>query len=264
MAEFPDLLINPNPNAPTLDASANQVRGINFFDTIADRDALDATVRTLGALAVIKDVDELYQYTGATLSDTDWQDAANWLGIGSAGGGGVQNLNNLNGNVSLVEGTNVTLDVLTGTNEIQINASGGGGSTDGIDVSFVVRDTPYANIGDHEGTVLNNNANLSGAGNIAYWTGTQYSYANASAAGTATGLLVMLTANTAAPVLTKGVIRLNVSGSAGDVLYLSTSQGAITNDISAFTTGQVVRVIGYNMGGGKVYFDPSNDWIEIA
>ena len=74
----------------------------------------------------------------------------------------------------------------------------------------------------------------------------------------------MLTANTAAPVLTKGVIRLNVSGSAGDVLYLSTSQGAITNDISAFTTGQVVRVIGYNMGGGKVYFDPSNDWIEIA
>lgn len=263
MAEFPDLLINPNPNAPTLDASANQVRGINFFDAIADRDALDATVRTLGALAVIKDVDELYQYTGATLSDTDWQDAANWLGIGAAGGGGVQNLNNLNGNVSLVEGTNVTLDVLTGTNEIQINASGGG-STDGIDVSFIVRDTAYANIGDHEGTVLNNNTNRTGAGSIAYWTGTQYNYTDASAAGTATGLLVMITANTVAPVLTKGVIQFNGPGSAGDVLYLNTTQGGMTNDISAFTTGQVVRVIGYNMGGGKVYFDPSNDWIEIA
>lgn len=264
MAEFPDLLINPNPNAPTLDASANQVRGINFFDAIADRDALDATVRTLGALAVIKDVDELYQYTGATLSDTDWQDAANWLGIGSSGAAGVQNLNNLNGNVSLVEGTNVTLDVLTGTNEIQINASGGGGSTDGIDVSFVVRDTAYVNIGDHEGTVLNNNTNRTGAGSIAYWTGTQYDYATAAATSASTGLLVMITSGSVAPVLTKGVIRFNAPGSAGDVLYLNNSLGGMTNDISAFTTGEVVRVIGYNMGGGKVYFDPSNDWIEIA
>jgi hypothetical protein len=49
MAEFPDLLINPNPNAPTLDASGNQVRGINIFETTAERDALNITVRIPGA-----------------------------------------------------------------------------------------------------------------------------------------------------------------------------------------------------------------------
>ena len=130
MAEFPDLLINPNPNAPTLDASGNQVRGINIFETTAERDALNITVRIPGALAVIKSSDELYQYTATTVDDTAWQDANNWLGIGSAGGAGVQNLNNLNGNVTLTEGTNITLDVITGSNEIEISAAAGGGVTD--------------------------------------------------------------------------------------------------------------------------------------
>jgi hypothetical protein len=129
MAEFPDLLINPNPNAPTLDASGNQVRGINIFETTAERDALNITVRIPGALAVIKSSDELYQYTATTVDDTAWQDASNWLGIGSAGGAGVQNLNNLNGNVTLTEGTNITLDVITGSNEIEISAAGGGNVT---------------------------------------------------------------------------------------------------------------------------------------
>ena len=130
MAEFPDLLINPNPNAPTLDASGNQVRGINIFETTAERDALNITVRIPGALAVIKSSDELYQYTATTVDDTAWQDANNWLGIGSSGGAGVQNLNNLNGNVTLTEGTNITLDVITGSNEIEISAAAGGGVTD--------------------------------------------------------------------------------------------------------------------------------------
>jgi hypothetical protein len=97
MAEFPDLLINPNPNAPTLDASGNQIRGINIFETTAERDALNITVRIPGALSVIKGSDELYQYTANTVDDAAWQNASNWLGIGSAGGAGVQNLNNLNG-----------------------------------------------------------------------------------------------------------------------------------------------------------------------
>ena len=263
MAEFPDLLINPNPNAPTLDASANQVRGINFFGTIADRDALDATVRTLGALAVIKDVDELYQYTGATLSDTDWQDAANWVGIGSSGGAGVQNLNNLNGNVSLVEGTNVTLDVLTGTNEIQINASGGGGSTEGEDLSLIVREAPYGSTGDHEGTVLTIGP-VGALGQAHYWDGTGWVLANAGAQATAAGLLCLGTA-ASGDALVEGIMQLgSVPGVAGQPLYLSKTNGILTNDISAFGAGDIVRVCGYNLGGNKVYFDPSPDWIEVA
>lgn len=261
MAEFPDLLINPNPNAPTLDASANQVRGINFFDAIADRDALDATVRTLGALAVIKDVDELYQYTGATTDDTDWQDAANWLGIGTSGAAGVQNLNNLNGNVTLTEGTNITLDVITGTNEIEISASGGG-STDGVDVSFVVREDPYGSIGDHEGTVLTIGA-VGTLAQVHYWDGTGWVLANASAAATASGLLCLGTA-AAGDALVEGIMQLGaVPGNAGDALYLDTTNGLLTNDVSAFGATQIVRVCGYNLGGNRVLFNPSADWIEL-
>ena len=125
MAEFPDLLINPNPNAPTLDASGNQVRGINIFETTAERDALNATVRIPGALAIIKGSDELYQYTASTVDDTAWQDAGNWLGVGSAGGSGVQNLNNLDGNLTIVGSGLVTVED-DGNNTITIGATGGG------------------------------------------------------------------------------------------------------------------------------------------
>lgn len=125
MAEFPDLLINPNPNAPTLDASGNQVRGINIFETTAERDALNITVRIPGALAIIKGADELYQYTATTVDDTAWEDAGNWLGIGSAGGAGVQNLNNLDGNLTLVGSGSVTITD-DGNNTITIDSTGGG------------------------------------------------------------------------------------------------------------------------------------------
>jgi len=132
MAEFPDLLINPNPNAPTLDASGNQVRGINIFETTAERDALNITVRIPGALAVIKGSDELYQYTANTVDDAAWQNASNWLGIGSAGGAGVQNLNNLNGNLTLVGAGSVTITD-DGNSTITIDSTGGGGGVTDVD-----------------------------------------------------------------------------------------------------------------------------------
>jgi len=266
MAEFPDLLINPNPNAPTLDASGNQVRGINIFETTAERDALNITVRIPGALSVIKGSDELYQYTADTVDDTAWQDANNWLGIGSAGGAGVQNLNNLNGNVTLTEGANITLDVITGSNEIEISATGGG-STDGIDLSLIVRENPYTTAGDHEGTVLSIGTLGLTLGTVYLWNGSDWGAANAGAVATADGLMGVATATGVAPdVLVSGIIQLaSVPGSAGEVLYLdTTTNGTLTNDVSAFTQGQIVRVMGYNLGGNRIYFNPSPDWIELA
>jgi len=302
MAEFPDLLINPNPNAPTLDASGNQVRGINIFETTAERDALNITVRIPGALAVIKGSDELYQYTADTVDDTAWQNASNWLGIGSAGGSGVQNLNNLDGNLTLVGSGSVTItddgsstitidstgggvtdvdgetgsisltggdgievDVVTGTGEIEISATGGG--TEGEDLSLIVRSNPYAVAGDHEGTVLSI-PNLTGLtlGTVYLWDGSTWNSANAGAAATASGLMGVATADgVASDVLVSGIIQLSsVPGSAGDVLYLNTTNGTLTNDVSAFTQGQIVRVMGYNLDGNRIYFNPSPDWIELA
>tara|TARA_R100000951_G_scaffold14936_1_gene11703 strand:+ start:2660 stop:3565 length:906 start_codon:yes stop_codon:yes gene_type:complete len=301
MAEFPDLLINPNPNAPTLDASGNQVRGINIFETTAERDALNATVRIPGALAIIKGSDELYQYTATTVDDTAWQDASNWLGIGSAGGAGVQNLNNLDGNLTLVGSGSVTItddgsntitidstgggvtdvdgetgsititggdgievDVVTGTGEIEISATGGG--TEGEDLSLIVRTNPYTVAGDHEGTVLSIGTLGLTLGTVYKWSGSQWSTSNAGAVGNSDGLMGISTATASAPdVLVSGIIQVaSVPGSAGDVLYLDTSNGLLTNDVSGFTQGDIVRVMGYNLGGNRIYFDPSRDWIELG
>jgi len=263
MAEFPDLLINPNPNAPTLDASGNQVRGINIFETTAERDALNITVRIPGALAVIKGSDELYQYTADTVDDTAWQDESNWLGIGSAGGSGVQNLNNLDGNITLVGSGSVTITD-DGDSTITIDSTGGGGgATEGVDVSFIVREDPYGSIGDHEGTVLTIGP-VGALAQVHYWDGTGWVLANASAEATASGLLCLGTAANG-DALVEGIMQLgSAPGSAGDVLYLDTTPGLLTNDVSAFTQGQIVRVMGYNLGGNRVYFNPSPDWIELA
>ncbi len=298
MAEFPDLLINPNPDAPTLDASGNQVRGINIFETTAERDALNATVRVPGALAIIKGSDELYQYTADTVDDTAWQDAGNWLGVGSAGGSGVQNLNNLDGNLTIVGtgsvtvsdngnstitidstgggvtdvdgetgsitltgGDGIEVDVVTGTGEIEISSTGG--STTGIDLSLVVRDAAYGSIGDHEGTVLTIGP-VASLAQVHYWDGAAWSLANGGAVATASGLLCLATAANG-DALVEGIMQFGaVPGSAGDVLYLNTSNGTLTNDVSGFTSGQIVRVCGYNLGGNRVYFNPSADWIELA
>ena len=221
MAEFPDLLINPNPDAPTLDASGNQVRGINIFETTAERDALNATVRIPGALAVIKGSDELYQYTAETVDDTAWQDDANWLAVGSAGG-----------------------------------------STTGIDLSLVVRDAAYGSIGDHEGTVLIIGV-VAALAQVHYWDGAAWSLANASAAGTASGLLCMGTAANG-DALVDGIMQLGAApGAAGNILYLNISNGTLTA-VAPTGSGEIVRVCGYNLGGNRVYFNPSKDWLELT
>ena len=337
MAEFPDLLINPNPNAPSLDLSANQVRGLGFFNTTGDRDSLNINVRVLGHLAVIKSSDEVYQYTGADTGNAAWTDTANWQLIGAAPDAGVSSLNSLTGAVNITAGTNVTINVAgrdieisasgggavddvngetgsvtlvagtgigvnaqagtgnieisstgvddvngetgiitlvagtgididpqAGTGNIEISATGGG--TEGQELALVLRDTAYGSTGDHEGTTLLNNNNALVAGSVYYWNGGTYVAANASAASSASGLLVLATSPTpTVPVLKTGIMQLTtVPGSAGDVLYLAKSNGQLTNDISAFAQGDIVRVCGYNLDGNKVYFDPSSDWIELA
>ena len=305
MAEFPDLLINPNPNAPTLDASGNQVRGINIFETTAERDALNITVRIPGALAVIKGSDELYQYTASTVDDTAWQNPSNWLGIGAAGGSGVQNLNNLDGNLTLVgaggititddgtstitltggggggggvtdidgedgsitltAGAGIEIDVVTGTGEIEISSTGG--STEGQDLSLIVRETAYASDLDHEGTVFTFGYTGSLAVGVYQYNGTTWSPASNAAPSSAKGLLGLGLGS--AGLLQSGIFCLTSGApfTAGDVLYLGAG-GSIINDISGLTQGEVVRVIGVYLGQSgsvyKTYFNPSSDWIEIA
>ena len=83
----------------------------------------------------------------------------------------------------------------------------------------------------------------------------------------ATGFLGVATSTASgAGLLVEGVVYLNTDpgGNLGDVIYLDTTAGVLTNDVSGFTTGDIVRVAGYKVGNNKVYFSPSQDWIEIS
>ena len=158
--------------------------------------------------------------------------------------------------------SNADRDIYTMQDIIDTTGGGGGGATEGIDVSFIVREDPYSSIGDHEGTVLTIGA-VGALGQAHYWDGSGWVLANAGAASTATGLLCLGT-SAAGDALVEGIMQLGTApGSAGDVLYLDTTNGLLTATAPS-TSGAIVRVCGYNLGSDRVYFNPSKDWLEIV
>jgi hypothetical protein len=76
MPKFPDLLLNNNPNAPSIDLNDLQVKGVGIFADKAERDLLDANIQTEGYLAIMKDDDNLYVYIGG-----GWTTATNWVRV---------------------------------------------------------------------------------------------------------------------------------------------------------------------------------------
>ena len=94
---------------------------------------------------------------------------------------------------------------------------GGGGQTEGEDLSLIVRSTPYSGTGDHEGTVLSIGTLGLTAGTVYMWDGSEWGTANASSDATASGLLGISTDTASAPnVLVSGIIQLaSVPGSVG-------------------------------------------------
>lgn len=69
-------------------------------------------------------------------------------------------------------------------------------------------------------------------------------------------------------VLLRGVVTLPYSINTfayGDVLYLSSSAGEVTNTPPS-TSGNIVRIVGYviDQNINKIYFSPDSSWVEIA
>lgn len=108
------------------------------------------------------------------------------------------------------------------------------------------------------------------AGSVYVLGATQLSLADADVVSLSTGLACVATdAAVASEVLIEGAIKLNSnsefsSSSKGDVLYFSTSPGLLTSTAPS-ASGDVVRVAGYVLdpANGYVYFNPSQDWIEL-
>lgn len=97
---------------------------------------------------------------------------------------------------------------------------------------------------------------------------TNGSWANSNSAtigAHSAGLIAITTStNLSSGLLTRGIVYLSVDpgGSPGDVVYLSTSGDFSTTPVA--TTGNVSRVVGYQLATNVIFFNPSQDWIEIS
>ena len=255
MPLYSDVLQNTNSNAPCLNVNDLQVQGLGIFADTAARDALNATIRTEGYLACMNDSDKVYIYTSSSTADVDWTNTANWQLTG---------VDTLIGLTDTPAGYGTTGQVLT-TNGTNAATWEDAPSPVGIDLALNTRSNPYSAAGDHEGTVLSIGTLGLTVGTVYYWNGSDWADANAGAVATADGLMGVATDTGVSPdVLVSGIIQLSsVPGSAGDVLYLDTSNGLLT---ATAPTGsqEIVRVMGYNLDGSRIYFNPSQDWLEIV
>jgi len=106
------------------------------------------------------------------------------------------------------------------------------------------------------------------AGKVYYFssTGTWFE-TDANAASTATGMLgVALSTTAAGGLLVRGYAKSTVyyTGATGAILYLSTTAGNVTGTAPSGAL-DIVRIVGYQIDATNdiIYFNPSNDWVEI-
>ena len=227
----------------------------------------DAPTSTIEISAAIG-VESTNSLTGAlTISGTGnvtvTDDGASQITINGA----ATSIDGLSGALTLVGGgiIDITND---GASQITLNA--GVGQELKIITRTAAQGAPSA-AGDVEGTVVTFGTTTGmTAGAVYVWNGTNWVAVDSDAVATTKGLLgVALGASAATDgLLIQGVAYLAVDpGTAGDVLYVGntagSSAGQLTNTQPS-TTGQLSRIAGYCILDNRVFFSPSQDYIEIA
>jgi hypothetical protein len=245
-----------NANTPTVERGSSQADGLREIYTM--QDIIDS-VTTGGGIDFIELGDTPDNYTGAAGQAAIVNPTEDGLIFGAAGASELIEL------TDTPAGYGTTGQVLT-TNGTDAATWEDAPSPVGIDLALNTRTNPYSGAGDHEGTVLSIGTLGLTVGTVYLWDGSgEWANANAGAVATADGLMGVATDTGVAPdVLVSGIIQLSsVPGSAGDVLYLNTTNGTLTATAPS-GSGEIVRVMGYNLDGSRVYFNPSQDWLEIV
>lgn len=123
---------------------------------------------------------------------------------------------------------------------------------------------------DSNGDIIKFGSGSTVQGELCYLTSSgTWVAADADATGTAGGVLLAIALGTDPDVdgmLLRGMFTLDHDpGTIGDELYVSTTAGDITSTAPS-GTGDIVRVVGYCLDStnGQIWFNPSNDFIELA
>jgi len=164
-------------------------------------------------------------------------------------------------NTTLTAGPSGFVRITNASGQITIGAG------DGTEVEYLVRSTAVSTAGDVEGNIVKFGTTTGmTAGDVYVWNGTNWVQVDGDAEATTKGLMgVALGASSADDgLLTHGVAYLSHDpGAAGDILYVSPTAGYLTSTQPS-TTGQFVRVAGYCLADNKVFFSPSQDFIEVG
>jgi len=139
-------------------------------------------------------------------------------------------------------------------------------SGQGAELDFRLESSAVSADGNAEGTVVKFGTGTTVAGQVYTHASGAWVAVDADADTTTEGLLGMAIGTDPATdgMLVHGVGYLSHDpGAAGDVLYVSPTAGYLTATQPS-TTGQFVRVAGYCLADNKVFFSPSQDFIEIG
>jgi hypothetical protein len=204
--------------------------------------------------------------------------------IAATGAGGASALNDL---------TDVTITGTPGAGEVLINNATSGdfenatltaaadgflritnadaqitlGAGQGTELQYTIQSTAVNAAGEVEGSVVKFGTTTGlTAGSVYVWNGTDWVAVDADAEATTKGLMGVALGTAATDgFLTHGVAYLSHDpGTAGDILYVDTVTAGNLTSTQPSATGDFVRVAGYCLADNKVFFSPSQDWIEIA
>jgi hypothetical protein len=141
------------------------------------------------------------------------------------------------------------------------------GAGDGTEVEYIIKSSAVSAAGEVEGSIVKFGSTTGlTAGSVYVWNGTDWVAVDADAEATTKGLMgVALGTSAATGFLTHGTAYLSHDpGTAGDILYVDTVTAGYLTSTQPSATGDFVRVAGYCLADNKVFFSPSQDWIEIA
>jgi len=166
-----------------------------------------------------------------------------------------------------LDGTNILFQ--PSQDFIELGTPTGSITVVGQEVDFATSDTALDTAGEAEGTVVKFGTGTTVPGRVYVYQGTAWAEADATGEATTKGLLGLALGTVPATngMLTNGMGYLSAAptgGSDGAVLYVSdTATGTLTATVPADST-DFVRVAGYQVGTQKVYFSPSQDYIDLA
>jgi len=151
--------------------------------------------------------------------------------------------------------------------DISLEAASGGSvnELDGQSVEYITRSSAYGN-NTWEGEVIKFGSDTLVQNKFYVHTSSGWVATDADVEAKTKGLfgIALGTSSATNGLLVKGIHSSNAhSFSAGDTLYIGTTEGAVTATAPS-GSGDFVRVVGQVLANGYIYINPSPDYIELA